>query len=71
MNSKTLLIYEYQILYKILSEIKEYLDFEVLDINKKNFQKLELSKFEISGSAPYKPQNIPTYSGIFSISKLL
>ena len=46
MNSKTLIIYEYQILYKILSEIKEYLDFEVLDINKKNFQKLELSKFE-------------------------
>ena len=46
MNSKTLIIYEYQILYKILSEIKEYLDFEVLDFNKKNFQKLELSKFE-------------------------
>tara|TARA_A100001015_G_scaffold113440_1_gene126044 strand:+ start:355 stop:915 length:561 start_codon:yes stop_codon:yes gene_type:complete len=46
MNSKTLLIYEYQILYKILSEIKEYLDFEVLNINKKNYQKLEFSKFE-------------------------
>ena len=46
MNSKTLIIYEYQILYKILSEIKEYLDFEVLNINKKNYQKLEFSKFE-------------------------
>ena len=42
MNSKTLIIYEYQILYKILSEIKEYLDFEVLDINKKKFSKIRI-----------------------------
>ena len=46
MVSKTLIIYEYQILYKILSEIKEYLNFEVLDINKERFQKLEFDKFE-------------------------
>ena len=42
MNSKTLIIYEYQILYKILSEIKEYLDFEVLNINKKKLSKIRI-----------------------------
>ena len=46
MGSKTLIIYEYQTLYEILSEIKEYLNFEILDVSKKNFQKLELDKFE-------------------------
>ena len=46
MISKTLIIYEYQILYKILSEIKEYLNFEILDINQEKFQKLEFDKFE-------------------------
>ena len=46
MNSKTLIIYEYQTLYEILSEIKEYLNFNILDANKKNFEKLEFDKFE-------------------------
>ena len=46
MVSKTLIIYEYQILYKILREIKEYLNFEILDINQEKFQKLEFDKFE-------------------------
>ena len=46
MISKTLIIYEYQILYKILTEISEYLNFEILDVDKKKFQELKLDKFE-------------------------
>ena len=46
MNSKTLIIYKYQILYEILSEIKEYLNFDILDVNQKNFETLELDKFD-------------------------
>ena len=46
MTSKILIIYEYQILYKILSEINEYLNFEILDVDKNKFQELEFDKFE-------------------------
>ena len=46
MISKILIIYEYQILYKILSEINEYLNFEILYVDKKKFQELEFDKFE-------------------------
>ena len=46
MISKILIIYEYQILYKILSEINEYLNFEILYVDKKKFQELELDNFE-------------------------
>ena len=46
MISKTLIIYEYQILYKILSEIKEYLNFEILHVDKDKLQELEFDKFE-------------------------
>ena len=46
MISKTLIIYEYQILYKILSEINEYLNFEILYVDKNKFQELEFDKFE-------------------------
>ena len=46
MISKTLIIYEYQTLYKILTEISEYLNFEILDVDKNKFQELKLDKFE-------------------------
>ena len=46
MISKVLIIYEYQILYKILSEINEYLNFEILEVNQKKFQELDVDKFE-------------------------
>ena len=46
MISKTLIIYEYQTLYKILTEISEYLNFEILDVDKNKFQELRLDKFE-------------------------
>tara|TARA_B100001057_G_scaffold490422_1_gene578655 strand:- start:654 stop:1214 length:561 start_codon:yes stop_codon:yes gene_type:complete len=46
MNSKILIIYEYQVLYKILSEIEEYLNFKILEANQKNFEDLELDKIK-------------------------
>ena len=46
MISKTLIIYEYQIIYKILSEINEYLNFEILYVVKKKFQELDFDKFQ-------------------------
>ena len=45
MNSKILIIYEYQILYEILKEIKKDLNFDILDVNQNSFEKLELEKF--------------------------
>ena len=47
MISKTLIIYEYQILYEILSEIKEYLNFEILHVDKNKLQELELKNLKI------------------------
>ena len=46
MISKILIIYEYQTLYKILSEINEYLNFEILYVDKKKLQELDLNKFQ-------------------------
>ena len=46
MNSKTLIIYEYQILYEILSEIKDELNLNIISANKNNIEKLEFDKFE-------------------------
>ncbi len=37
MNSKILIIYEYQILYEILNEIREILNFKVINLNSKEF----------------------------------
>jgi len=42
MNSKKLIIYEYQILFEILNEIREKLDFSIISTNKKDFQTLNL-----------------------------
>ena len=38
MNSRILIIYEYQILYQILNEISESLNFEIIQSNKKNLK---------------------------------
>ena len=46
MNSKILIIYEYQILYEILNEIEEYLNFKILEANQKSFKDLELNKIK-------------------------
>jgi len=37
MNSKILIIYEYQILFEILNEIREKLNFKVIKLNSKEF----------------------------------
>ena len=46
MNSKKLIIYEYQILFEILNEIKEKLDFSIINTNKKDFQRLKVEDLE-------------------------
>ena len=38
MNSRILIIYEYQILYQVLNEIRESLNFEIIQCNKKDFK---------------------------------
>ncbi len=38
MNSRILIIYEYQILYQVLNEINERLNFKIIQCNKKNFK---------------------------------
>ncbi len=46
MNSKTLIIFKSPILFEILDEIKEYLNFEIIAINKNDMNHLFLSRFE-------------------------
>ena len=41
MNSRILIIYEYQILYQILNEISEGLNFEITQSNSKNLKELK------------------------------
>ena len=41
MNSRILIIYEYQILYQILNEIRESLNFEIIQSNSKDLKELK------------------------------
>ena len=41
MNSRILIIYEYQILYQILNEISESLNFEIIQSNSKDLKELK------------------------------
>ena len=41
MNSRILIIYEYQILYQILNEISESLNFQIIQSNNKDFKELK------------------------------
>mgnify|MGYP006222152447 FL=1 len=41
MNSRILIIYEYQILYQILNEISEGLNFEITQSNSKDLKELK------------------------------
>ena len=43
MNSKTLIIYNYQILFEILNEISESLNFKIIQSNKKEYNDLKLN----------------------------
>ena len=38
MSSRILIIYEYQILYQVLNEIRESLNFEIIQCNKRDFK---------------------------------
>ena len=58
MNSRTLIIYEYQILYQVLNEVSENLNFEIIQSNNKDLKELKhdlksnhliISKKEIKG----------------------
>ena len=44
MGSKTLIIHEYQILSEILTEIDEYLNFKILNVDKNGLKNLDLNK---------------------------
>ena len=68
MNSKTLIIYKYQILYEILSEIKEYLNFDILDVNQKNFETLELDKFD--NYLILSPKDLPEFKNCIVLEDL-
>ena len=53
MNSKLLIIYEYQILFEILDEIKESLNFKIIQSNKNDYNKIEFDpkmRISIQGS---------------------
>ena len=41
MNSRILIIYEYQILYQVLNEISECLNFKIIQSNNKDFKELK------------------------------
>ena len=41
MNSQILIIYEYQILYQVLNEISECLNFKIIQSNNKDFKELK------------------------------
>ena len=40
MNSRILIIYEYQILYQVFNEISENLNFEIIQSNEKDLKEL-------------------------------
>ena len=44
MNNQNLIIYDFDILFEILHEIKENLNFDLLNVNKEKFSKLDLIK---------------------------
>ena len=46
MNDQNLVIYESQILYDILNELNEFLNFKIINVSKKQFPDLNLSNFD-------------------------
>ena len=46
MNNQNLIICDFQILYDILSEIEEILNFKLLNTNKKKFSQINLKKLD-------------------------
>ena len=46
MKSKTLIVYESQILFEILDEIKEYLNLEIINSSEKDFKNINFENFD-------------------------
>tara|TARA_B100000965_G_C19502434_1_gene718077 strand:- start:406 stop:969 length:564 start_codon:yes stop_codon:yes gene_type:complete len=46
MNSKKIIVYQYDILFEILDEIKEKFNFDVIKVNKENFNKIKYDQKE-------------------------
>ena len=46
MNSKTLIVYESQILFEILDEIKEYLNLEIINSSEKDFKNINFENLD-------------------------
>ena len=62
MNSKVLIVYEYQILFEILNEIKENLSFDIIKSNKDEFNTVKInSKSNYLIIASKKQQSLDNY----------
>ena len=62
MNSKVLIVYDYQILFEILNEIKENLSFDVIKSNKDEFNTVKInSKSNYLILASKKQQSLNNY----------
>ena len=62
MNSKVLIVYEYQILFEILNEIKENLSFDIIKSNKDEFNTVKInSKSNYLILASEKQQSLNNY----------
>ncbi len=46
MNSQKLIIYDFPLLFEILDEIKDFLNFEILNIDKSEYRSLQKKEFE-------------------------
>ena len=46
MNNQKLIIYDFPLLFEILDEIKDFLNFEIININKYEFTSLQRKEFE-------------------------
>ena len=68
MSQKTLIIHEYQILYEILNETNEYLNFKLLNTSKNELNNLDLSKLE--DYLILSSKDIPSLKNYFTLSDL-
>ena len=68
MNSKTLIIHEYQILSEILTEIDEYLNFKILNVNNDGLKNLDFNK--LGDYIILSSKDIPNIKNCLTLSDL-
>ena len=68
MGSKTLIIHEYQILSEILTEIDEYLNFKILNVDKNGLKNLDLNK--LGDYIILSSKNIPNIKNCLTLPDL-